>query len=142
MFSPDGRWLAYSITIQPRSVVYVEAFPPTGTRHQLFTTAADNPHHQVWAPNGKTLFYNPRAGSFESVSVTTQPTVAFGNPVPIPRPFTTGGVAVRRPFDITPDGKFVGLLPAGQRDSGATTAPVIQVVLNWQEELKQRVPVK
>ena len=74
--------------------------------------------------------------------VATQPTFAFGNPVGVSRPFETGPPSVRRSFDITPSGKFVGLAPVGQGDSGATAAPVIQVVLNWFEELKARLPAK
>jgi eukaryotic-like serine/threonine-protein kinase len=142
VFSPDGRWLAYTLSHATRpTTVYVEPFPATGTKHQLFTTAADGPHHQVWAPNGKSLFYNPRPAGFESVTVTTAPTFAFGNPVAVPRPFSTGSPSVRRPFDIMPDGKFVGLFPAGQVDSG-TTAQVIQVALGWFAKLNARVPTR
>ena len=139
VFSPDGRWVAYTITEQGRTTVAVQPFPPTGTKYQLFSGPNDGPHHAVWSPNGNALFYNPRAGGFESVSVTTQPTFAVGNPVPVPRPFSTGGPSVRRPFDITPEGKFVGLANPSLTDSSAET---IQVVLNWQEELKQRVPTR
>jgi hypothetical protein len=44
----------------------------------------------------------------------------------------------------TSDGKrFLGVVPAGQNTaSGALAAPQIQVVLNWTEELKARVPTK
>ena len=102
-----------------RTSVYVQPFPPTATKYQLFANALDNPHHPLWSPNGKALFYTPRAGGFESVAVTTQPTFAFGNPVAVSRVFTLGPVTVRRPFDITPGGRFVGLMLAGQPDSGA-----------------------
>ena len=73
--------------------------------------------------------------------MTTQPTVAFSNPTNVPRPFQTGPPQVRRPFDMMPNGKFVALATPGQ--TGATLSQVeIHVVLNWFEELKQRVPVK
>jgi eukaryotic-like serine/threonine-protein kinase len=142
VFSPDGRWFAYTST-EPgrRTTIYVQPFPPTGPMYQLFTKEADQPHHPVWSPDGRTLFYIPRPGGFESVSVTTQPTFTFGNPVAAPRPFGGASPSVRRLYDITPDGKFVGLVPAGQSDSG-TTAPTIQVVVNWTEELKARIPTK
>jgi hypothetical protein len=46
-----------------------------------------------------------------------------------------------RNYDITPDGKFVALVdPREPGVSGTSLAPEIQVVLNWFEELKQRVP--
>ena len=43
---------------------------------------------------------------------------------------------------LMPDGKqFTGVVDSGQAQSGPTATPQIQVVLNWFEELKQRVPV-
>jgi hypothetical protein len=91
------------------------------------------------APDGKELFYNPGPGRLAWVSVTTGPTVTFGNPEAVPRPFQTGPPSMRRAFDITPGGKFVGLIQPGLTDSGTPPAPQIQVVLNWFEELKARV---
>ena len=78
-----------------------------------------------------------------AVSVTTRPTFTFGNPVPVPRPFAAGRPEFERNYDITLDGKrFLGVVAAGQTASGAPAAPQIQVVLNWFEELKARVPTK
>jgi len=78
------------------------------------------------------------------VSVTTRPTFTFGNPVSVPRPFVERGPGFERAIDITPDGKrFLGVVAAGQNAaSGAPAAPQIQVVLNWFEELRARVPTK
>jgi len=48
------------------------------------------------------------------------------------------------PWDIHPDGnRFLMLKPSGTPDDeSATEAPrKITIVLNWDEELKQRVPV-
>ena len=78
-----------------------------------------------------------------AVSVTTRPTFTFGNPMPAPTPFVERGPAFERNNDITLDGKrFLGVVAAGQTASGAPAAPQIQVVLNWFEELKARVPTK
>jgi hypothetical protein len=80
-------------------------------------------------------------GGFEAVSITTQPTFAFGNAVEVPRPFQPGPPNSRTLFDVTPGGKFVGLVVPGQLES-AVRLPVrqMQLVLNWFEELKARVP--
>ena len=49
--------------------------------------------------------------------------------------------ASARPYDVTRDGKrFIGMVAAGQTPSGARVAPKIEVVLNWFEELKAKVP--
>jgi hypothetical protein len=61
----------------------------------------------------------------------------------VPRPFEMAGTGSPRDFDITPVGKFIGLVaPPGP--SGAVTAavPEIQVVVNWFEELKRLAPTK
>jgi hypothetical protein len=76
------------------------------------------------------------------VSVTARPTFTFGNPVPVPRPFVERGPTFERNHDITLDGKFLGVVAAGQTASGALAAPQIQVVLNWFTELQQRVPTR
>ena len=100
----------------------------------------------MWSPDGKELFYFAGGGGtqFEAVSVTTRPTFTFGNPVSVPRPFAPGRQGFERNYDITLDGKrFLGVVAAGQSStSGAPTAPQIEVVLNWFEELKARVPTK
>jgi hypothetical protein len=83
-----------------------------------------------------------------AVAVTTQPTVAFGNPIALPRgTFLVPGPLVVRNHDITPDGKaIVGVItPAAsdrQTQAGAPPLNQIQVVTNWFEELKARVPTK
>ena len=61
----------------------------------------------------------------------------------VPRPFAPSSQGFERNNDITLDGKrFLGVVAAGQTASGAPAAPQIQVVLNWFEELKARVPTK
>jgi eukaryotic-like serine/threonine-protein kinase len=147
IFSPDGRWVAYTTSERGMTTmtIYVQPFPATGAKYQLFVKGSSNtptntPHKVAWSPDGKELFYVPRLGGFEAVSVTTQPTFAFGNAVTVPRPFQPGPPNSRTLYDITPDGKFVGLMPAGRTPSGDFTAPQIQVVLNWFEELRARVP--
>jgi Tol biopolymer transport system component len=141
VFSRDGGWVAYTRTQGTKTTVYVQPFPATGAKYEVLARGGDGPHEVTWSADGKELFYNPRPGGFEVVSVTTKPTVAFGNPVPVPRTFTLGPPGSRRAYDVTPSGKFVGVMAAG---AAATTGPVvlqrIHVVLNWFEELRQRVP--
>jgi Tol biopolymer transport system component len=142
-FSPDGRWVAYSVPT-PGTIagsVFVQPFPTTGATYPI----SKGGFHPTWSPDGKELFYfaGGGAGQFVAVSVTTRPTFSFGNPVSVPRPFVERGPASERNNDITRDGKrFLGVVAAGQTASGAPAAPQIQVVINWFEELKARVPTK
>jgi hypothetical protein len=143
VISPDGRWVAYSSNETGANRVYVQPFPATGAKYQLYAKETEGGHHVLWSPDGKELFYNPRQGAYEAVAVTAQPTFAFGNPVDVPRPFQTGPPQVRRPFDIMPTtGRIVGLALPGQASTGAVNQLEVHVVLNWFEELKTRVPVK
>jgi len=140
-FSPDGRWVAYGSNETGGPEIYVQPFPSTGAKYQVSKNGGS--FHPLWSPDGKELFYVPAPGQFGVVSVTTQPSITFGNIVPIPRPFIVLGPAFAREHDITPDGKrFVGVVASGQTQAGAPATPQIQVVLNWFEELKQRVPVR
>jgi Tol biopolymer transport system component len=145
-FSPDGRWVAYARTDQgmARFAIYVEPFPATGARYQLFvkdssSTAINSPHKVAWSPDGKQLFYVPRLGGFEVVSVTTHPTFAFGNAVQMPRRFSPGAPNSRTLYDTTPSGEFLGVRPAGLVDVNGFSSPRVEVVLNWFEELNARV---
>ena len=137
VFSPDGQWVAYASSEGSKTTIYVQPFPATGFRRQLLPKGGQ-PKHPLWSADGTQLFYNPGPGQFESVSITTQPTFAFGNPVAVPRPFPGAPPQARRPYDITPDGRFLSPVAAGQ--SGRAAVPQIQVVLNWFEDLRARVP--
>ena len=140
VFSPDGRWVAYATTEGATTTIYVQPFPAVAGGKRQLPPRGGQPKHPVWSADGSQLFYNPGPGLFESVSVTTQPAFAFGNPVALPRSFPGASPRERRPYDITPDGRFVSALAAGQSVSGRPAAPQIQVVLNWFEDLKTRVP--
>jgi eukaryotic-like serine/threonine-protein kinase len=142
-FSRDGRWVAYARADRGQpSTIFVEPFPSTGARYQLVVQGPPSVAHKpVWSPDGRELLYVPRLGGFEAVRVTTQPEFTFGHAVPVPRTFNPGSPAVRALYDITPDGRFVGVVPVG--DSGPIySASRIEVVLNWLTELERLVPPK
>ncbi len=47
-----------------------------------------------------------------------------------------------RDYDMSPDGeRLLMVFPTDQLDSGESARPQINIVLNWFEELKERVPV-
>jgi hypothetical protein len=144
-FSPDGRWIAYALVTPGSNAgagsLFVQPFP--NTTGATYPISKGTGFHPYWSPDGRELFYVPAPGQFVGVSVTTRPTFTFGNPVPISTP-AEGSPALERRSDITRDGKqFIGVVAAGQNTTSATAAALqIQVVLNWFEELRQRVPTK
>ncbi len=135
VFSPDGRWVAYTSRETGKNEVFVQPFPATGAKYQI-PGGLDN-HHPVWSPDGKELFYATGPGLAAGVSVAVQPSFALGNPVDVFRGLPANAPNARRDFDIMPDGKH--LLNFVNSGSGLTSAQV-HVVLNWFEELKRLVP--
>ena len=139
VFSPDGRWIAYQVG-EPNTAegwTYVQPFPSTGTKHQIARGG-----RPAWSQNGGELelFFVPAPGQFMAVTVRTQPTFAFTNPVTVPRRFIVAFPGNPRPYDVLPDGRFVTVGAASE--PGDQRAPHIQVVLNWHEELKRLVPAR
>ena len=76
------------------------------------------------------------------IDIATEPAFSFGNEQALGmRGFLTPPSSAVRPYDISPDGqRFPMVFPADQADSVAE-ADQINIVLNWFEELKERVPV-
>jgi hypothetical protein len=106
---------------------------------QLMRNASEVTHHPVWSPDGKELIINPAPANLEAVSITTEPTFAFGTRQAVPKMVTTGPPAVRRMYDLAPDGRFVGLIvPGAVYDM--PTSPRLSLVVSWFEELKARAP--
>jgi Tol biopolymer transport system component len=138
VFSPDGRWIAYQQRDARAVEVYVQPFPKTATTYQI--SKDGNGHHPLWSPDQKELFYIPGGGVLATVSVATRQTFTHGTPVTAPSGFRRGNDNIVRRYDILPNGKFIGVTAAGQSQAGAAPGAQIQVVLNWFEEVKQRVP--
>ena len=76
------------------------------------------------------------------VDIATAPEFAFSNERTLPiEGFTI--VPFYRDYDVAPDGeKLLMVFPADRRESKPRPRQNIQVVLNWHEELKARVPVE
>jgi len=139
-FSPDGRWLVYTLREGGRVTVHVRSFPQFGAHYPL----RDAAHHPMWSPlDGKELFYMSTTttdGLFK-VGFTLQPSPAFGIPEILAKNVTFRSSPVSpRNHDISPNGKqFVTVADAAPAESGVPTTPQIRVVLNWFEELKEKV---
>jgi serine/threonine-protein kinase len=141
VFSPDGHWVAYSTREKGRSrnTLYVQPFPPTGAKYQV--NREDDGHHPVWSRDGKRLFYNP-ALRLVAVNVTTQPSFSSGLPENVPgSELIQAGPTSPRSYDITPTGTFIGV-GSSRQVSFPGNVQQINIVVNWFEELKQRVPVR
>ena len=141
--SPNGEWLAYGAG--PSSLqadIYVEPFPPTGSRRRI---SQNGGYWPLWSRDGDRLFYRPISTTggitLRSVDIVTEQDFAFSNEQTLP---IEGFIVVSyyRDYDITPDGeRLVMVFPADQTEGGQSSRPQINIVLNWFEELKARVPI-
>ncbi len=133
-FSPDGRWLAYTSNESGRYEIYVQPYPGPGGKWQISTEGGMEP---AWNPNGRELFY--RSGDkMMAVDIATQPSFAAGKPRMLFLGPYERSPATSPNYDVSPDGqRFLMLKPV---DTGESAPTQINVVLNWFEELKRRVP--
>jgi serine/threonine protein kinase/Tol biopolymer transport system component len=144
--SPDGRYMAYQSDESGKAEIYVRSFPDMNMgKWQVSSSGGGSPR---WSPDGRELFYRS-ADATMAVEVETEPTFRRGNPkILFQGMYFTNRFQMdtSTPWDISPDGKkFLMIKPAASAAAAPTAAspqPKIIVVLNWFEELKQRVPVK
>jgi serine/threonine-protein kinase len=141
--SPDGRWIAYQSTESPPSQIYVRPFPDVN-RVGLWQISTSGGIQPMWAPNGRELLFIDGKDMLTSVPVQTSPVFVHGNPTQLFEIKSISiGVAQSRHYDISPDGKRFVVIKDMLAPGGAQSAPPsLTVVLNLQEELRQRVPVK
>ena len=143
--SPDGRWLAYSSNETGRREVYAVRFPELEGRQQISVGGGFAPW---WSDDGRELlFLGASAGPPEwamlvsiEVGPGDPPSLLVGTPEQLfdfPYFIQSGG---RRHHDVSADGQRQLVIARGQVGEDAPP-PQINVVLNWFEELKARVPL-
>jgi Tol biopolymer transport system component len=128
--SPDGRWIAFSSDDAGPREIFVQAFP-SGPRRRVSTSGGSSP---VWSRDGKELFY--AAGDGRLTAVPFRPDASgpvFGPPQPL---FDLGAAGLSsydpRPYDVSPDGRFLVVRVVGEEPSNPTVIDV-----HWTERLKK-----
>jgi len=140
--SPDGRWMVYACDESGPFEIYVRPYPEVNAgKWQVSTGGGDWP---LWSPDGRELFYR-NGDAFMAVSVKTDPTFSLGTPrIQFRGRYVSPGSLFLGNWDIHPDGRrFLLMKPAASAGAApAANAPrqKINIVVNWFEELKHRVP--
>ena len=140
--SPDGRWIAYASNESHKNEIYVRPFPDVNMgRWQISTEGGDSP---LWSPDGLELFYlNGDAVMAASVKTGSSFSIVGAPRVLFQGTYVSSGSRDGIPWDISPDGKrFLMMKPSGASTSASGGPRKVNVVVNWLEELKKRVPVK
>jgi serine/threonine-protein kinase len=141
--SPDGRWMAYASNESGKYEVYVRPFPEvdSGGRWLISSNGGDSP---LWSRDGTELFY--RSGdAVMAVPVKTGTGFSFGTPETLFRgKYVSAGFVVSalelNPWDIGPDGRFLMMKESMAAASELGGPRKINVVVDWFEEMKERVP--
>ena len=114
MFSPDGRWLAYSSNESGRFEVYVRPFPGPGGRWLISTSGGIFP---TWSRKRSELFYSN--------------TELWSEAHFTPRPRQRG-------FDVHPDGDRFALAPFVEPTT--TRQDKVVFIFNFFDELRRIAP--
>ena len=141
--SPDGRWLAYVSDETGRNEVYVQRFPDLGGRQPISTGGGVDP---IWSPDGRTLYYLRTSSPVrEMMAVTIDAGATLTASIPEPLfefRFVRSPLGPVRMHDLAPDGeRFLMVADQGTQAEGGDRPRRINMVLNWVEELNERVPV-
>ncbi len=126
--SRDGRWLAYVSNESGRDEAYVRVFPGPGGVWQVSSGGGTEPR---WAHDGRQLFYRTPQG-MTVVEVETDSVFSMGSRRVLFSDEAYAANSNHPAYDVTPDDRqFVFVKNAAARE--------LVVVLNWFEELRERV---
>jgi eukaryotic-like serine/threonine-protein kinase len=131
-FSPDGRWLAYASDESGRYEIYVQPYPGPGGKWQISSEGGAEPR---WVRNGEIFYRN--GDKMMAVETALKPSFSAGKPKILFEGRYVPTLATMPNYDVTPDGKRFLMVKPSEQDASVTQ---INVVLNWFEELKQKVP--
>jgi serine/threonine-protein kinase len=140
MFSPDGRWIAYSSNESGRDEIYVRPFPGPGGRVLVSGTGGVSP---TWSRARQELFY----GSVDrQVMVSTYRVEGgmFRADKPqlwAPTRYVQRGPPGFRSFDLHPDGERFALSAAPDAQEDVPQDRVV-FVFNFFDEVRRVAPSK
>lgn len=136
MLSPDGRWLAYESDETGRNEIYVRPFPDID--RAKWPVSVNGGVMPLWSRSGDAIFYVSAANEMMEARISTAPSFAVRDREVL---FSIGPEFLMPQsenytlYDITPDDERFVML---RRDQPGSSELVL--VLNWFEELKERVP--
>ena len=143
VFSPDGRYVAYVSEQTGQLEIHIQPFPGQGAEVTVSVGGGDE---QAWAANGELFYRRPSDSTMIVIDVSTDPGLAIGPPTELfVRSAPVGGGGPRARYTVTADGnRFLmsaAQLPSGGAGPSGDARTRVNVVFNWVEELKERVPV-
>ena len=139
MFSPDGRWLAYTSNESGTYQVYVRAFPDKGGKWQISNSGGSYP---VWSHDGRELFF--RSGDnrimVAAYTVRGDSFVADKPRVWSEKRLADSGIVGVASYDLAPDGKRIAALMPAETPQGQQAQNHVIFLENFSDELRRKVP--
>ena len=130
VFSPDGRWLAYTSDESGSREVYVSPFPNGGGKWQVSRGGGDQPE---WNRGGNTLYYVAPGGKMMEASVKENgATVVVSEPRQLFQQARAANSLGARSYCVTRDGSRFLVAVAPQN-----VASPLTLVTNWSAHLKK-----
>ena len=133
--SPDSRWMAYTSDESGRREVYVRPFPAGDFQKQISIAGGEQPR---WRGDGNELFFLGANGKMMAVAMNAtagpEPSLTPAAPQPLFEAHVVySALDLLFQYDVTADGKRFLL----DTTEGATSAPLLNVVTNWDVGLKK-----
>ena len=142
-FSPDGKWLAYITGGSGPPDVYVRPYPEGEPVQRISTEGGWAP---TWSRDGRRLFYKTSVPGVAAigmqrwmvVDVTTEPTFTRSRPRPL---FAGDYLETSGVSNHDVDANSERFLVVQRLEVTPQPVTRIELVVNWLEELAERVPV-
>jgi eukaryotic-like serine/threonine-protein kinase len=133
VFSPDGRWLAYTSSESGRSEVFVRAFPGPGPQWQV---SASGGWSATWSRARNELMYVSPDSHLMVVSYSIEDNTFRAGAPQIWSPRPINGRPAWRWFDLHPDGdRIVASVDLASR----TNVDKVVLVSNFSDEVRRRL---
>jgi Tol biopolymer transport system component len=121
--SPNGRWVAYTSSVSGRPEIFVQSYPPSGSKWQISKAGGNEAY---WRTDGKELYYIAEDSNLMAVEVKTDaPVFEAGDPKPL---FSMRLERTNRNtrYQVAANGqRFLANVPI------QTSTSPITVVVNW-----------
>ena len=134
VFSPDGRWLAYTVLPTSDSPPQILVKPLAGDGGKIQITS-DQGAFPVWTDK-ELIFLSEK--TIVAIEAQTQPTFHAGARRELFETPYAGGEMPLRNYDVTRDGQTFVFV----RDPSGRTRKLVHVVLNWSSGLAREAPAK
>jgi Tol biopolymer transport system component len=135
VFSPVGRWLAYTSNQSGQFEIYIQPYPATGAKYLVSVGGGMEP---VWAPDGSELYYR-NGDMMMAVQITMESQFRYSAPKELFKGQFRTGSFYRPAYDIHPDGDRFLMI---KDEEEAYETRKINVIINWFEELREKSDTK